>query len=85
MEKNMDKKEINRINTLIALIVLIMIGIPCVYFLVNRVCYVCTIDNSFQNISKKYEQETRDKMKSITYQNLWHIFKVVKKRISKSL
>ena len=52
----MDKKEINRINTLIALIVLIMIGIPCVYFLVNRVCYVCTIDNSFQNISKKYEQ-----------------------------
>ena len=41
----MDKKEINRINTWIALIVLIMIGIPCVYFLVNRVCYVCTIDN----------------------------------------
>lgn len=58
----MDKKEINRINTLIALIVLIMIGIPCVYFLVNRVCYVCTIDNSFQNIFKKYEQENRDKI-----------------------
>ena len=58
----MDKKEINKINTWIALIVLIMIGIPCVYFLVNRVCYVCTIDNSFQNISKKYEQENRDKI-----------------------
>ena len=58
----MDKKEINRINTWIALIVLIMIGIPCVYFLINRVCYVCTIDNSFQNISKKYEQENRDKI-----------------------
>ena len=58
----MDKKEINRINTWIVLIVLIMIGIPCVYFLVNRVCYVCTIDNSFQNISKKYEQENRDKI-----------------------
>jgi len=62
MEKNMDKKEINRINTWIVLIVLIMIGIPCVYFLVNRVCYVCTIENISQDISKKYEQENREKL-----------------------
>lgn len=58
----MDKKEINRINTWIVLIVLIMIGIPCVYFLVNRVCYVCTIENISQDISKKYEQENREKL-----------------------
>lgn len=61
----MDKKEINKINTWIALIVLIMIGIPCVYFLVNRVCYVCTIDNSFQNISKNMNKKIEIRLKRV--------------------
>ena len=58
----MDKKEIKNINLWIALIVLIMIGIPCIYYLVNRICFVCTIENISQDISKKFEQENRQKL-----------------------
>lgn len=58
----MDKKEIKNINLWIALIVLIMIGIPCIYYLVNRICFVCTIENISQDISKKFEEENRQKL-----------------------
>ena len=58
----MDKKEIKKINIWIALVVLIIVAIPCIYYFVNRVCYVCTIENISQDISKKYEQENREKL-----------------------
>ena len=58
----MEKKEIKNINLWIALIVLIMIGIPCIYYLVNRICFVCTIENISQGISKKFEEENRQKL-----------------------
>ena len=58
----MDKKEIKKINIWIALVVLIIVAIPCIYYFVNRVCYVCTIENISQDISKKYEKENREKL-----------------------
>ena len=58
----MDKKEIKKINIWIALVVLIIVAVPCIYYLVNRVCYVCTIENISQDISKKYEKENREKL-----------------------
>ena len=58
----MDKKEIKKINIWIALVVLIIVAIPCIYYLVNRVCYVCTIENISQDISKRYEKENREKI-----------------------
>ena len=58
----MEKKEIKKINIWIALVVLIIVAIPCIYYFVNRVCYVCTIENISQDISKKYEQENREKL-----------------------
>ena len=58
----MEKKEIKKINIWIALVVLIIVAIPCIYYFVNRVCYVCTIENISQDISKKYEQEKREKL-----------------------
>ena len=39
-----------------------MIGIPCIYYLVNRICFVCTIENISQDISKKFEEENRQKL-----------------------
>ena len=58
----MEKKEIKKINIWIALVVLIIVAIPCIYYFVNRVCYVCTIENISQDISKKYEKENREKL-----------------------
>ena len=58
----MDKKEIKKINIWIVLVVLIIVAVPCIYYLVNRVCYVCTIENISQDISKKYEKENREKL-----------------------
>ena len=58
----MDKKEIKKMNIWIALVVLIIVAIPCIYYFVNRVCYVCTIENISQDISKKYEKENREKL-----------------------
>lgn len=58
----MDKKELKRINMYILLVVLAMFAIPCVYYLVNKICFVCTIDNSIQNISKGLENENREKL-----------------------
>ena len=58
----MEKKEIKKINIWIALVVLIIVAIPCIYYFVNRVCYVCTIENISQDISKKYEKENREKI-----------------------
>lgn len=58
----MDKKEIKKINIWIALVVLIIVAIPCIYYFVNRVCYVCTIENISQDIAKKYEKENREKL-----------------------
>ena len=58
----MDKKELKRINMYILLVVLAMFAIPCVYYLVNKICFVCTIDNSIQSISKGLESENREKL-----------------------
>lgn len=58
----MDKKEIKRINMYILLVVLAMFAIPCVYYLVSKICFVCTIDNSIQSISKGLESENREKL-----------------------
>ena len=58
----MEKKEIKKINIWIALVVLIIVAIPCIYYFVNRVCYVCTIENISQDIAKKYEDENREKL-----------------------
>ena len=58
----MEKKEIKKINIWIALVVLIIVSIPCIYYFVNRVCYVCTIENISQDISKRYEKENREKI-----------------------
>lgn len=58
----MDKKELKRINMYILLIVLAMFAIPCIYYLVNKICFVCTIDNSIQSISKGLESENREKL-----------------------
>lgn len=58
----MDKKEIRRINMYILLVVLAMFAIPCVYYLVNKICFVCTIDNGIQSISKGLESENREKL-----------------------
>ena len=58
----MDKKELRRINMYILLVVLAMFAIPCVYYLVNKICFVCTIDNSIQSISKGLESENREKL-----------------------
>ena len=58
----MDKKEIKKINIWIALVVLIIVAVPCIYYLVNRVCYVCTIENISKDISKRYEKENREKI-----------------------
>lgn len=58
----MDKKELKRINMYILLVVLAMFAIPCVYYLVNKICFVCTIDNGIQSISKGLESENREKL-----------------------
>ena len=58
----MDKKELKRINMYILLVVLAMFAIPCIYYLVNKICFVCTIDNSIQSISKGLESENREKL-----------------------
>ena len=58
----MDKKELKRINMYILLIVLAMFAIPCIYYLVSKICFVCTIDNSIQSISKGLESENREKL-----------------------
>lgn len=58
----MDKKEIKRINMYILLVVLAMFAIPCIYYLVNKICFVCTIDNGIQSISKGLESENREKL-----------------------
>ena len=58
----MDKKELKRINMYILLVVLAMFAIPCVYYLINKICFVCTIDNSIQSISKGLESENREKL-----------------------
>ena len=58
----MDKKELRRINMYILLVVLAMFAIPCVYYLVNKICFVCTIDNGIQSISKGLESENRQKL-----------------------
>lgn len=58
----MEKKEIKKINIWIALVVLIIVAIPCIYYFVNRVCYVCTVENISQDIAKKYEKENREKL-----------------------
>ena len=58
----MDKKELKRINMYILLVVLAMFAIPCVYYLVNKICFVCTIDNGIQSISKGLESENRQKL-----------------------
>ena len=58
----MDKKELKRINMYILLVVLAMFAIPCVYYLINKICFVCTIDNSIQSISKGLESENRKKL-----------------------
>lgn len=58
----MDKKELKRINMYILLVVLAMFAIPCVYYLVSKICFVCTIDNSIQSISKGLESENREKL-----------------------
>lgn len=61
----MDKKELNKINMYILLVVLAIFAIPCVYYLVNKICFVCTIDNSIQSISKGLENENREKLEKI--------------------
>ena len=58
----MKKREISRINMYILLVVLAMFAIPCIYYLVNKICFVCTIDNSIQSISKGLESENREKL-----------------------
>ena len=58
----MKKREISRINMYILLVVLAMFAIPCVYYLVNKICFVCTIDNGIQSISKGLESENREKL-----------------------
>lgn len=58
----MDKKELKRINMYILLVVLAMFAIPCIYYLVNKICFVCTIDNGIQSISKGLESENREKL-----------------------
>ena len=58
----MDKKELKRINMYILLVVLAMFAIPCVYYLINKICFVCTIDNGIQSISKGLESENREKL-----------------------
>ena len=58
----MDKKELKRINMYILLVVLAMFAIPCVYYLINKICFVCTIDNGIQSISKGLESENRQKL-----------------------
>lgn len=58
----MDKKELKRINMYILLVVLAMFAIPCAYYLVNKICFVCTIDNGIQSISKGLESENREKL-----------------------
>lgn len=58
----MDKKELKRINMYILLVVLAMFAIPCAYYLVNKICFVCTIDNGIQSISKGLESENRQKL-----------------------
>lgn len=58
----MDKKELKRINMYILLVVLAMFAIPCVYYLVNKICFICTIDNGIQSISKGLESENREKL-----------------------
>lgn len=58
----MDKKELKRINMYILLVVIAMFAIPCVYYLVNKICFVCTIDNGIQSISKGLESENREKL-----------------------
>jgi hypothetical protein len=58
----MKKREISRINMYILLIVLAMFAIPCIYYLVSKICFVCTIDNSIQSISKGLESENRKKL-----------------------
>ena len=58
----MKKREISRINMYILLIVLAMFAIPCIYYLVSKICFVCTIDNSIQSISKGLESENREKL-----------------------
>ena len=58
----MDKKELKRINMYILLVVLAMFAIPCVYYLVNKICFVCTINNGIQSISKGLESENREKL-----------------------
>ena len=58
----MDKKELKRINMYILLVVLAMFAIPCVYYLVNKICFVCTIDNGIQSISKGLESENRENL-----------------------
>ena len=58
----MDKKELKRINMYILLVVLAMFAIPCVYYLVSKICFVCTIDNGIQSISKGLESENREKL-----------------------
>ena len=58
----MNKKELKRINMYILLVVLAMFAIPCVYYLVNKICFVCTIDNGIQSISKGLESENREKL-----------------------
>lgn len=58
----MKKREISRINMYILLVVLAMFAIPCVYYLINKICFVCTIDNGIQSISKGLESENREKL-----------------------
>lgn len=58
----MDKKELKRINMYILLVILAMFAIPCAYYLVNKICFVCTIDNGIQSISKGLESENREKL-----------------------
>ena len=58
----MDKKELKRINMYILLVVLAMFAIPCVYYLINKICFICTIDNGIQSISKGLESENREKL-----------------------
>ena len=58
----MDKKELKRINMYILLVILAMFAIPCAYYLVNKICFVCTIYNGIQSISKGLESENREKL-----------------------